>query len=254
MDHLGIGGLGPHGEGALQLGDALGGHAGTGELVHLELHDVLLDLHGHGDDLSLELASLLGGLGLLLGGGGELVHLLAGDAPDVRDVLSGGAHVIVVVGVPQAVLDHGVDHLGVTHPGAVAAGGNGVGSGAHVLSAAADNHVGVAGQDGAGALDHGLHAGAADHAHGVSGDGIGDAGLDGGLAGHVLALGGGQDAAKHDLIHLLGLHAGTVQSLFDDDGTQIDGRGVLQRAAEGTNRGSAAIHNIELFHDLPPFL
>ena len=29
-------------------------------------------------------------------------------------------------------------------------------------------------------LDHGLHAGAADHAHGVSGDGIGDAGLDGG--------------------------------------------------------------------------
>ena len=53
---------------------------------------------------------------------------------------------------------------------------------------------------------------------------------------------------------MLGLHAGTVQSLFDDDGTQIDGRGVLQRAAEGTNRGSAAIHNIELFHDLPPFL
>ena len=70
----------------------------------------------------------------------------------------------------------------------------------------------------------------------------------------MVALGGGQDAAKHDLIHLLGLHAGTVQSLFDDDGTQIDGRGVLQRAAEGTNRGSAAIHNIELFHDLPPFL
>jgi len=97
-----------------------------------------------------------------------------------------------------------------------------------------------------------LSAGAADHARGVSGDGMGDAGLDGGLAGHVLALGGGQDAAKHDLIHLLGLHAGTVQSLFDDDGTQIDGRGVLQRAAKGTNRGSAAIHNIKISHSINP--
>ena len=55
----------------------------------------------------------------------------------------------------------------------------------------------------AGALDDGLHAGAADHADGVGGDGIGNAGLDGDLAGHVLALRSGQDAAEHHLIHLL---------------------------------------------------
>ena len=50
----------------------------------------LLDLDHHGDDLVVEAAGLLGGLGLLLGGGGEGVLLLAGDAPDVVDVLGGG--------------------------------------------------------------------------------------------------------------------------------------------------------------------
>ena len=88
--------------------------------------------------------------------------------------------------------------------------------------------VSVAGQDGTGALDHGLHAGAADHAHGVGGNGKGNAGLDGDLAGHVLALGGGQDAAEHDLIHLLGLHTGTIQSFLDDDGAQLGGGNVLR--------------------------
>ena len=86
----------------------------------LELHDLLLDLHGNGNDLVIEPAGILGGAGLLLGSGGELVLLLAGDAPDVVDVLSGGAHVVVVVSVPQAVLDHGVDQLLVTHAGAPA--------------------------------------------------------------------------------------------------------------------------------------
>ena len=212
-----------------------------------------LTFTGNGNDLVIEPAGIAGGAGLLLRSGGELVLLLAGDAPDVVDVLSGGAHVIVVVSVPQAVLDHGVDQLLVTHAGAPAGIHGNEGSGAHVLGAAADHDVGVTGQDGAGALDDGLHAGTADHAHGIGGNGIGDAGLDGDLPGHVLALSGGQDAAEHDLVHLLGLHAGAVQRFLHHDGAHLGSGSVLQGAAKGTNGGSAAVDDIKLFHDVPPF-
>ena len=64
-----------------------------------------------GDDLVLELAGLLGGLGLVLRGNGEAVLLLARDLPLARDVLGRVAHVVAVEGIPQAVLDHGVDEL-----------------------------------------------------------------------------------------------------------------------------------------------
>ena len=160
---------------------------------------------------------------------------------------------IVVVSVPQAVLDHLVNQLLVAHASAPAGVGSGEGSGAHVLGAAADDHVSVAGQDGAGTLDDGLHTGAAHHADGISGNGIGDASLDGNLAGHVLAEASGQDAAEHQLIHLLGLHAGAVQSFLNDDGAQIGSGGVLQGAAKRANSGSAAIHNVKIFHGVPPF-
>ena len=76
-------------------------------------HDglALAGFHGDGSDLVLELAGPLGGLGLVLRGGGEVVLILAGDLPLAGDVLGGGAHVIAVEGIPQPVLDHGVDEL-----------------------------------------------------------------------------------------------------------------------------------------------
>ena len=236
--------VGAHRESALQLGNGLGGDAGTGELVLFELHHVLLHLDHHRDDLVVELAGSLGGLGLLLGGGGELVQLLPGDAPLVADVLGGGAHVVVIEGVPQSVLDHGVHQLLVAHAGAPAGVHGGKGGGAHVLGAAAHHDLRVARADGAARLDDGLHAGAAHHAHGIGGDGEGHAGLDGHLAGGVLALGGGQDAAEHHLVHLLGLHVGPRQRLLDHDGAQIGGGGVLQASAKGAHRGAAAADHI----------
>ena len=244
--------LGPYGEGAAQLGDALGGHAGARELVHLELHHLLLLLDHDGDNLVLEAAGLDGGLGLLLGGGGELVHLLTGDAPHVRDVLGGGTHVVVVVGIPEGVLNHGVQHLGVAHARAVAAGGQGVGSGGHVLGAAGHNDLGVAGQNGAGALDDALHAGTADHTHGIGGDADGDTGAQRHLAGHVLSLGGGENAAEHDLIHLLRLYVGALKRLGHDGGAQLGGGHVLQGAPEGANGSAAAIDNVDVLHKLDP--
>ena len=251
--HLRIGGLGTHGERTLQLGDAVGGDAFLHVLVALELHDLLLHLHGDGHDLIVEAAGIPGGAGLLLGGGGELVLLAAGNAPDVVDILGGGAHVIVVIGVPQTVLDHGVHQLLVAHTSAPAGVHGGIGSGAHVLGAAADHDVGITGQDGACALDDGLHAGAADHADGIGRHGVGDTGLNGNLTRHILALCRSQDAAEHQLIHVLGSNVGTLQGLLDHDRAHLGGRSVLQGAAKGTDSGSAAVDNIQVFHEkLPP--
>ena len=203
-------------------------------LVDLELHDLLLLLHGHGDDLVLEAAGSHSGQSLLLGVVAELVQLLPGDAPDVADVLGGG--------------DHGVDDLGVAHPSAPTVGGDGVGGAAHALGAAAHHQVGVAALDGAGALDDGLQAGAADHAHGVGGHLQGHAGLDHALTGHVLALGSGQDVAEHDLIQPLALDVAPLEGLGDDDGAQLGGGHILQGAAEGTDGGTAGADNIDVSH------
>ena len=253
VHNLRIGGLGAHGESAAELCDAVSGDTLLGILIALELHDLLLDLHGDGNDLVIETAGVAGSAGLLLRSCGELILLAASDAPDIIDVLSGGAHVIVVESVPQAVLDHLVDNLLVAHTGAPAFVGQGVRSSTHVLGAAADHDVGVTGQDGTGTLDDRLHAGAADHAHGVSGNGIGDASLHRDLTGGVLALTGSEDAAEHQLVHVLGSDVSALQGFLDNDSAHVHGGGVLQRATKGADSGTAAIYDIKFFHVDPPF-
>ena len=88
--------------------------------VGVDDHVALAGLDGHRRDLVLEFAGLLRGFRLVLRGDRELVLLLARDLPLLGDVLGGGAHVIAVEGVPQAVLDHGVDHFERAHLHAVA--------------------------------------------------------------------------------------------------------------------------------------
>ena len=103
----------------------------------------LRDLDGDRDDLVLELAGLLRGLGLVLRGDGEFVLLVAGDLVLPGDVLGGVAHVVAVEGVPQAVLDHGVDELDRAHLGAAAQILR-VRGHAHGFLAAGDDDFGIA--------------------------------------------------------------------------------------------------------------
>ena len=159
---------------------------------------------------------------------------------------------VVVERIPQAVLDHGVDQLLVAHASAPAGIGSGEGSGAHVLGAAADNDVGVAGEDGAAGLDDGLHARAADHADGVGGNGVGKTGAHADLTGDVLAEAGGQDAAEHQLIDVLGSDIRALEGFLHDNGAELSGGGVLQGTAEGTNSGTAAIDDVQFFHVCSP--
>ena len=236
------------GEAGAELAQGLNGGAVAGELVNLEVHDLALHLDRDGNDLVVKLTGSLSGLGLLLGGGGELVQILTGDAPDVADVLSGGAHMVAVEGIPQTVVDHGVYDLIVEHTGTPAGSGDGIGSGGHDLGTAGHDDVGVAGLDGTGGLNDALHAGAADHAHSVGGSGQRQAGLHAHLTGHVLALTGGEDAAEHQLVYMLRSDTGTVQRLFDHDSAQLGGGLILQGAAEAAQSGTAAVHYIDVFH------
>lgn len=73
---------------------------------------------------------------------------------------------------------------------------------------------GVAGEDGAASLNDGLHTGAADHTDGIGGDGIGETGAHADLTGDVLTETGGQDAAEHQLIDILGSDIRALEGSF----------------------------------------
>ena len=146
----------------------------------------LARLDDDGDDLVLELAGLLGGLGLVLRGDGEAVLLLARDLPLARHVLGRVAHVVAVEGIPQAVLDHGVDELHVAHLGAVAQV-RAVRRLAHALLAAGDDDAGGAERDLLGAERDRAQARAAQLVHAPGRRVDRDAGADRGLPRRVLA-------------------------------------------------------------------
>ena len=127
------------------------------ELLHLIEGDTLLDIfilrHDHitlaggdgdGGDFILELACRLRGFGLVLGGHRKGVLLIAGDLPLAGDILGSCSHVIAVEGVPQAVPDHGVDHLPITHLHPVAQMGA-MGGSAHGFLAANGHDIDRAG-------------------------------------------------------------------------------------------------------------
>ena len=160
----------------------------------------------------------LGGFRCGVRGGGEGVLLVAGDLVALGDVRGGGAHVIAVKGVPQPVLDQGVDERQIAHLAAVPEMGA-VGREAHVLLAAGDDDLALALVDRHLPEDDRAQPRAAEMVDAVGRHAIGQAGADGGLTRRVLALPGGQHLAHDDLGGLVGGNAGTLhrfgeQNLF----------------------------------------
>src|SRR5690606_15969682 len=115
----------------------------------------------------------------------EGILFLAADAVFFDDVLGGDAHVVIVEGIPQAIVDHGVDHCPVTHALAVAAVGNNVGRLAHAFLAAGNHHLGVATTDCLDRHVNGLETGAANLVDGHGRHRSGYPSVDGGLARRV---------------------------------------------------------------------
>ncbi len=140
---------------------------------------------------------------------------------------------IAVEGVPQAVLQHGVDHLELAHLGAVAQM-RGVRRLAHALLTAHHHDRGVAVADRLPAEGDGAQAGAAELIDAQRGLLDRNARIDRGLAGRVLALTGTQDLAHDDFVDFLGLDLGALQRALDGDLAQIMSRhsaeGAIERA------------------------
>ena len=154
--------------------------------------------------------------------------------------------------IPQCIVDHGIDQLalahGRTHAVAVAGLLQGKGSHIHVLHAACDHDVSIAGLDHLSSHVDAVQTRAADHVDGDSGGLDGQASLQGSLTGDVLAQTSLNDAAHVNMIDLLRFHVCTVQSFLDDDGAKLSSRDVCQSAAKLTNSGTAGRCDNNFFH------
>ena len=138
-------------------------------------------------NLVLEPAGVVGGVGLLVGANAVLVLVLAGEAVVVGTLLALQAHVLLLVGIGEAVLEHTIDQRLVAELGAVAHGGEVVRGVGHALGAGGDDDVGIARDDGLGADNQGLDRRGADLVDGGCDRRLGQASANGTLAGGVLA-------------------------------------------------------------------
>jgi hypothetical protein len=190
-------------------------------LVAVEHQRVALLLrNGDGQHLGRERARGVGGGRLLVALHRELVLFVARHLERVGHGLAGVAHVPVLEGTPQAVENHRVDHLAVSHSQALAHAGEQVGRVAHRLHTAGDRDLDVTGLDALVSQHHGLEAGAA---HLVDGEGshvLGEPGLERGLARRSLALAARDDVAHDALVHRGRVDAGALDGLGDDHGAE----------------------------------
>ena len=111
-----------------------------------------------------------------------------------------------------------------------------MGRAAHRFLAAGGDDLGIAREDLLHAERHGAKPRAAQLVDAPGGGFLGNAGVDGGLAGRVLALSGSEDLAEDHVVHLGTLDLGTLQRGLQGNGAQIGGRNAGQRPVEGTNR------------------
>ena len=161
----------------------------------------------------------------------------AGDLVLPGDVLGGVAHVVAVEGVPQPVLDHGVDEFDVAHLDAAAQILR-VRGHAHRFLAAGDDDVGIAVEQRLIAERDGAQARAAELVDAPGRAFHRNAGGDRGLAGRVLALRRGQDLAHDHFGDAARLDAGALQRGLDGDGAEIVGRRGGEGAVETSDRGA----------------
>src|SRR5690606_2563853 len=223
-----------------QLGDGFVGGTLADVLV---LGDDRLAFPGHdryGSDLVLELARLLGSLGLVLRGDREPVLLLTGDLPLAGDVLGCRAHVVAVEGVPQAIFDHRVDELQVAHLGAFPQVRT-VWRLAHAFLAAGEDDVGRAELNLLRPERNRPEARSAELVHAPGRAINGDAGRDRGLPRGVLTGAGREDLAHDDLVHIAGLDPCSINGSPDGYFAKLVRWQTCERAVERSHwRASGA--------------
>ena len=161
----------------------------------------------------------------------------AADLVGDRDALGVGAHVAVLDGAPQPIVNGRVDERPVAQPIAEARPRQEVGRAVHALHAAGDDHLGVTGPDLGGAEHDGLQSRAADAVDRRRARRHRQPTAQGRLPGGRLAGTGLEHLAHEDLIDRdIGREAAPLDSRADGDAAELDRRHLGQRAAELADR------------------
>src|SRR6266436_1916283 len=159
----------------------------------------------------------------------------AGDLPLARDVLGSVAHMIAVERIPEAVLDHGIDHVEVAHFHPAAQMGA-VRRLAHRFLPPRDHDFGVAVENGLVTKGDRAQAGPTKLVDAPGRDLHRDTRSDRGLAGRILALAGRENLTQDNLGDLRPLDPGALERLLDSDFPQFVGGKRRERPVEGPDR------------------
>src|SRR5579859_293030 len=194
----------------------------------------------YGHDLRFEAALFDRGDGFAVGVDGELVLLLASDAVLFGDVLAGDPHVVVVVDIPEAVVDHGVDDLRVTETVSLARLREKIGSVGHGFHAAGHDDGTVSGLHRLRGESDRFQSRAADlvDCHGTCRGR--ESSEDCGLARGILAESGGDDVAHDALVDLRGIDAGALDGFAHHDGSELRSPEIGEASLEFSNWSAAA--------------
>ncbi len=158
-------------------------------------------------------------------------------------------HRLVVVGVLQAVVHHGVVQDGVAEAIAVPGTQQQVRGRGHGLHATRDHYLGVTRADHQVGLVDGVETGEADLVdHGRRGR-HGDAGGGGRLPGGDLTGPSQEDLAHDHVVDLLGPGVGSLEGGPDGDGAEIGGREGGEGSRQLPDRGAGAGDNDRTRHD-----
>jgi len=159
-------------------------------------------------------------------------------------------------GIPQSIVDHGIDQLALAHGSAHAVAVTALhhckGSHVHVLHAACDHDISIACLDHLSSHVHAVQTGTADHVDGDSGGLDGQAGFQRSLACNVLAQTSLDNTAHVNVVNLLRLDIGAVQGFLDDDGAQLCSRNIGQGAAELADSSTACGCDNDFLHKKQP--
>ena len=178
--------------------------------------------------------------GRCLGLAGQCQRVLHGAvyAVFLGHVFGGDTHVVLVVDVPQAVHDHGVHHLPVTHALAVARAVEHVRRSAHVFLSTGNHNFAVARGHRLRSQHDGFETRAANSVDGQAGNSVRETGLDDRLARRVLADTSGQHLTHDDFTDLLSIQARTLQHGLDNSSAQLGGRRLGQRSTKLSDSGT----------------
>ena len=179
------------------------------------------------------------------------ILLLAGDAVLFGDILAGHPHVIAVVNVPEAVVDHTIDGDGVAHAKSLTCLGQQVGGVRHRLHATGDDDLGVSGLNCLGGESNGLQPRSANLVNGHSADLRRKAAEDGRLARRVLAFTRCHYVAHDAFIDQRGLDAGAAHYFADDHCAQLRRGKIGKRTHEFSDGSTNTGNDYDLFHATP---